>query len=407
MRVSREGSTGRSEIAQSAVLPDAGPRPPRLDERADPTAPRRLALSELPWPMDWGLAFGTQRPLILEIGFGRGEMLFHLAQTHPEHNVIGVEVSNQSLEKVERRLMRGENDRIRVIHAAAESALALLFTEATLDAVHVNYPDPWFKKRHHGRRVIQADTVDWIANRLRPGGVLYLATDIRDYADAAHGVLTACEALENDLGEPWADAMSGRVVTKYEGRAREQGRPGHYFRYRRNQRLAPAAPQSEELAMPHLVLRGPLDLQAIRQSFAPIRFEHEDRHISAMGAFNDAHSVLFDVFIQEPTISQRLAVVLTRRDKDATLSLAQLGLPRPTPGVHLAVARIAAWLTQRWPELHVDEQRVAVERGAMTAASLTRADGAPFSAPGAAQDAATEAAPDAAHNAKPKAAADG
>jgi tRNA (guanine-N7-)-methyltransferase len=354
----------------------AGPRAPLLTERADPTAPRRLLLDELPWPTDWSLAFGQTRPLILEIGFGRGEMLFHLAETHPEHHVIGVEVSNQSLDKVERRLLRGENDRIRGVHCPAESALALLFTPASLDQVHVNYPDPWFKKRHHGRRVIQRDTVDWIANRLKPGGLLYLATDIRDYADAAHEVLAATPALDNDLDAPWADSMPGRVVTKYEGLARAAGRPGHYFRYRRNDRPAPWAPASEELAMPHLVLHGPAaaDLSAIRRSFEPFRYEHEQRHISALGAYNDDRCVLFDVFIQEPTISQRLAIVLTQRDEDLTLGLAQMGLPRPTPGVHVAVARLCAWLTQAWPELEVDEARVAIERATWAAVGGGRTD---------------------------------
>ena len=349
---------------------ETGLRPPHWSERPVPTAARRLSLVELPWPMPWAEAFGAEAPLILEVGFGRGEMLFHLAESHPHHHVIGVEVSNQSLDKVERRLLRGEQDRIRVVHCAVESALALLFEPASIDQIHVNYPDPWFKKRHHGRRVIQADSVAVMAERLRPDGFLYLATDIRDYANAAHEVLAACDLLDNVLDRPWADTMAGRVETKYEGRARAAGRPGHYFRYRRNDRPAPHIAPPEELAMPHLVLhsQAPLDLTAVRRSFRAFRYEHDGRHVSALGAYNDERSVLFDVFIQEPTLSQRLAIVLSQREGDLTLGLAQMGLPRPTPGVHVAVARLCAWLTEAWPQLRVDETRVAIERGAMTAA---------------------------------------
>ena len=184
----------------------------------------KLNSKTLPWPTDWTALFGTDKPLILEIGFGHGQFLLHLATTFPDHNVIGLEISNRCLNRAESRLARKKLTNCHVIHSTAETALAYLLQPASLAQVYINFPDPWFKSRHGHRRLMQRDTLDALVNRLAPGGKLYLATDILEYAEMSSELLAATPGLDNLLDSPWANAMSGRVVTKYAQKARPEGR---------------------------------------------------------------------------------------------------------------------------------------------------------------------------------------
>ncbi len=325
----------------------------------------RLSGFDLEWPTDWSRRFGTERPIILEIGFGRGEFLLHLARTVPLAGIVGVEVSNHSLDAMERRLVRGAADNVRVVHAEAEMALHHLFAPGGLAAIHINFPDPWFKKRHQRRRVMQRDTLDAMVSRLVCGGHLTLATDIRDYAVFAAELLDATPGLDNRLGSAWTHSIAGRSPTKYERRGLAAGRLGHYFSYRRNAEPAPDVPVAEELDMPHIGFEGSIDLDAVVSRFEPFEFEHGGTHASVLGAYRGRRSVLFEVFVHEPTIAQRVAIGLrTLDDGRATLGLSRIGLVRPTPGVHLAVARLSEWLTATVPGVKIAEDRVSVARDA-------------------------------------------
>ena len=184
---------------------------------------QKLSSIRLPWPTDWTALFGAERPLILEIGFGYGAFLKHLARTNPGSNVVGIEIASQCLNAVERSVEREKLTNVRIIQSMAETALYHLFTPATLSQVHINFPDPWFKSRHSHRRLMQRDTLDVIVSRLQPEATLYLATDIIEYAEMSAELLAATPGLDNLLPAPWANEMAGRVVTKYEGRARREG----------------------------------------------------------------------------------------------------------------------------------------------------------------------------------------
>ena len=330
---------------------------------------RRLSGFELEWPTDWSVYFGQTRELILEIGFGRGEYLLHLARRHPEANVIGVEVSNHSLDAMERRLLRGEASNVRIVHSSAEMALHHAFDPASLTAIHINFPDPWFKKRHQRRRVMQRDTLDAMVSRLACGGHLNIATDIRDYAVHSASLLSETPGLDNRLGAPWTHSISGRTPTKYEQRGLAQGRRGHYFAYRRNAAPAPDVPVSVELNMPHIGLDGSIDLDTVVSKFETMDIEGECVRASALGAYRGKRSVLFEVFVQEPTVSQRVAIVLrVKEDGRGTLGLSQLGLPRPTPGIHHVVARLSEWIASVQPGVTVSADRVSVARSAIRGA---------------------------------------
>jgi tRNA (guanine-N7-)-methyltransferase len=147
--------------------------------------------------LDFDSAFGRQAPVTLEIGFGNGDNLAALAAAHPDRNYLGVEVHRPGVGRLllalEQRLL--PNARL-ICHDAVE-VLQQQIAPRSLDEVLILFPDPWPKKRHHKRRLVQAPFVELVADRLRPGGVLRFATDWRPYADAVLGVLTASPRLRN------------------------------------------------------------------------------------------------------------------------------------------------------------------------------------------------------------------
>lgn len=335
----------------------------------------RLTGLALEWPTDWPRRFGGERPIILEIGFGHGDFLLHLARAHPRAGIVGVEISNHSLDAMERKLARGAADNVRVVHASAEMALHHLFTPGGLAAIHINFPDPWFKKRHQARRVMQRDTLDAMVSRLAVGGRLTLATDIRDYARCAAELLEATPGLDNRLGPSWTHALAGRRPTKYERRGLAAGRPAHYLSYRRNAIPAPDVPIAQELEMPHIGFTGAIDLDSVFSRFEPFEFEADGIHANVLGAYRGRRTVLFEVFVHEPSISQRVAIALRAVDDGrATLGLSRIGLARPTPGVHLAVARLSEWLITAVPGAVIAEDRVSVARSAVQASAAVETD---------------------------------
>ncbi|MEN8180972.1 MAG: tRNA (guanosine(46)-N7)-methyltransferase TrmB [Myxococcota bacterium] len=173
-------------------------------------------------------------PLVLEIGFGRGEFLFALATAGPTRAFLGVEYSAKRVLKTARRLARSELHNVRLLLAPAEDVVRDLLPSGSLEAVWVNFPDPWPKKRHHKRRLLQARFVRALAGRLRSGGALHIATDHVGYAESVAEVLGAEPLLEN-LAEParWLPEVPGRPPTAYELEWRAEGRALHFFEYRR------------------------------------------------------------------------------------------------------------------------------------------------------------------------------
>jgi len=316
---------------------------------------RKLSSLTLPWPVDWPALFGAARPLIVEIGFGYGTFLLHLARSNPDASVVGVEVANRCLTAAEHAVERQRIANVRVIHSTAETALGHLFQPATIRQVHVNFPDPWFKKRHSHRRLMQRDTLDAVVSRLEVGGLFHLATDILEYAEMSAELLADTPGLDNTFDTPWVSSIPGRFVTKYENKARREGRSCYYFVYRRNDLPAPPVPVVKELDMPHLVFASPLSLDDMLAQFERREHARGDTHIAFLYGYRGDRSLLFEVFVKEPTIDQRVAVMLAPRDApgEYTLQLGMLGHPRPTPGIHLAVRLLGEWLVGLHPGARV------------------------------------------------------
>ncbi len=318
----------------------------------------KLSSNSLPWPTDWAVIFDAARPLIVEIGFGYGQYLEHLHHHHPQANIIGLEINNVCLVKAEKAIPRKGMGNVRVVHSTAETALHHLFTPGSVREFHINFPDPWFKDRHAGRRLMQRDTIDALVSRLEVGGKLYLATDIREYAAMSAELLAATPGLTNDFDTPWLHEIQGRTITKYEKKARQVGRPCHYFAYTRTATPAPNVPVIKEATMPHLVLQLPHTLDEIatqidNDDFRESTHEIDATRVNFKNVYRGERSLLFDVFVHETTINQRTALMLVERDdkpKEYTLKLSPLGNPRPTEGMHYAVRVLGDKLLALHPE---------------------------------------------------------
>ncbi len=173
-------------------------------------------------------------PRVVEIGFGRGEFLWALAEAAPEVSHLGVEVSAKRVLKMARRLARTELRNVRLLEATAEVVLRDALEKDSVSAFWINFPDPWPKKRHHRRRLLQGPVVRALAERLVPGGDLHVATDHVDYAEQIDAVLAGEPRLENAFAPaPFLREVPGRMPTAYELEWRAEGRPLHFWHYRR------------------------------------------------------------------------------------------------------------------------------------------------------------------------------
>ncbi|ASU80497.1 tRNA (guanosine(46)-N7)-methyltransferase TrmB [Actinopolyspora erythraea] len=188
-------------------------------------------ISELPeGPLDTTGWFGRTAPLVLEIGSGMGETTARLAADQPERDHLAVEVYKPGLAQLLARAEKLGVDNLRLLRGDATVLLREHIPEDTLSEVRVFFPDPWPKKRHHKRRLVQPGFVALVASRLRPGGVLHLATDWVSYAEQMMEVCTAESRLRNrhaDQPGGWAPRPEWRPVTKFENRAHAEGREVH------------------------------------------------------------------------------------------------------------------------------------------------------------------------------------
>lgn len=184
----------------------------------------RFGLQREDGPLDPERAFGRPGPLVMEIGFGMGQSLVEMAAAQPDTNFIGVEVHRPGVGRLLHAMLEREVDNIRVYCDDAVAVLESCIGAGMLDGVQVFFPDPWHKKRHHKRRLIQPDFVDLLCRRLAPGGFLHLATDWENYAEQMMEVLSAESQLINTAGPGQFSPRPGhRPLTKFEQRGQRLG----------------------------------------------------------------------------------------------------------------------------------------------------------------------------------------
>lgn len=185
---------------------------------------RRYGIDLKQEPLDFAALFGRRVAVMLEVGFGNGETLCELARTHPQNDYVGIEVYRPGIGSLLLKLEALRLCNVRVICDDAERVFAEHVPADSLDAVYLFFPDPWPKKRHHKRRLIQADFVASVARSLRPGGCLHIATDWQDYAEHALAVVSHTPKLENTAGEQaYVARPDERLLTRFERRGQALG----------------------------------------------------------------------------------------------------------------------------------------------------------------------------------------
>ena len=205
---------GRTTPAQSRGLKDLFPRfgLPFSDQFLDPTG-----------------IFGRKAALVLEIGSGMGETTTAIAKAHPETDFLAVEVHAPGVGSLLNRLAAEELSNVRVIRHDAVEVLQQMVPDGSLAALHLFFPDPWPKKRHHKRRLVQPQFAALAARKLAPGGIVHAATDWPEYAEQMQEVFS-----QESLFQVTEAGFTQRPVTKFETRGRRLGHPIRdlYFRRR-------------------------------------------------------------------------------------------------------------------------------------------------------------------------------
>ncbi|MFG6447390.1 tRNA (guanosine(46)-N7)-methyltransferase TrmB [Roseateles sp. BYS180W] len=173
-------------------------------------------------PLDMAATFGRQAPVVLEIGFGMGGATAQIAQALPDHDFIGCEVHEPGVGALLKLIGQEQIGNIRILQHDAVEVLEHMIPKGTLAGVHIFFPDPWHKKRHHKRRLIQPAFVSRLVQYLAPGGYLHCATDWEPYAQQMLEVLSAEPMLHNS-SEGYAPKPAYRPLTKFEARGLRLG----------------------------------------------------------------------------------------------------------------------------------------------------------------------------------------
>jgi tRNA (guanine-N7-)-methyltransferase len=198
---------GRMGSGQQRALAEWGPR---------------FVLPFEPRPLDFAAVFGRQAAVVLEIGFGMGDATAQIAAARPDTDFVGVEVHTPGVGALLRRIGEQGLTNLRIVQHDAVEVLEHMVPPASLAGVHIFFPDPWHKKKHHKRRLVQPPFVAKLATRLAPGGYLHCATDWQPYAEQMLEVLGAEPSLRN-TAEGYAPRPDYRPLTKFENRGLKLG----------------------------------------------------------------------------------------------------------------------------------------------------------------------------------------
>lgn len=201
---------GRTTTGQTKAFAELGPR---------------FILPYSPQPLDALAAFGRAAPLVLEIGFGMGEATAHIARVRPNDNFLCCEVHEPGVGALLKRIGEQDLHNIRILQHDAVEVIDHMLPLASLDGIHIFFPDPWHKKKHNKRRLIQPPLVAKLATKLKPGGYLHCATDWQPYAEQMLQVLGMEPLLHNSSQQADGYALQPdyRPLTKFENRGLRLG----------------------------------------------------------------------------------------------------------------------------------------------------------------------------------------
>lgn len=168
--------------------------------------------------------FGNTNPIVVEIGFGMGAATAEIAEKNPHINYIGIEVHKPGVGRLLGEIRKRDLKNLYIIEYDAIEVLEKMFVDGSINGFHIFFPDPWPKKRHHKRRIVQRPRTDLFAKKLAPEGYIYMVTDWYEYAEFALEELTATKGLKNKY-DGFAEPQPWRNQTKFERKGLANDRP--------------------------------------------------------------------------------------------------------------------------------------------------------------------------------------
>jgi tRNA (guanine-N7-)-methyltransferase len=228
---------------------------PRI-QRVIPISSKRFVPTErLATPHDWPAEFGRVAPLELEIGCGTGHFILQRATQQPGADFLAIDIYNKGCLKTCSKLDAAGLTNVRVLRIEARELLARALPADSLQAIYINCPDPWPKKRHRNRRLVNRDFLELALRRLVPGGEFFFSSDQRDYAEQVAAALAEVSGFHNQLEAPLVESLPGYPLSKYMSRFLGQGLPIHFLHHRRDPAIALAALAAPDLQNGHRARR--------------------------------------------------------------------------------------------------------------------------------------------------------
>jgi tRNA (guanine-N7-)-methyltransferase len=204
----------------------------------DITSPNFINTGEVGEEKSWAHLFGNGRPLALEIGCGTGHFVIDRAQQQPEFNFIAIDIYNKGCWKTCKKVDALGLTNVRVVRTEAGYLLETAFSHERLQAIYINCPDPWPKKRHRKRRLVNKNFLQMALSSLATGGDFYFSTDVADYAHDVAALLAGNPGFRNCLDQVIVNHLPGYPSSKYMRRFIEMGQTIHYLHHRQ----VPGAP---------------------------------------------------------------------------------------------------------------------------------------------------------------------
>lgn len=199
----------------------------------DIDSPFFLREQHLAGPADLTAAFAGNGPLSLEIGCGLGDFMIELAERHPDRNFLAIDIYNKGCLKTCKKIEAAGLENVRVMRIEARYLMARYLSEHSLAAVYINCPDPWPKKRHRRRRLVNGAFLQNLLHYLQPAGELFFSSDFQDYAEQVAEELSNLRGYENQLQRPLVTDLPGYPLSNYMRRFLQLGQPIHYLHYRK------------------------------------------------------------------------------------------------------------------------------------------------------------------------------
>ncbi len=309
--------------------------------------PLFLDLPRLPLPASNVEIFHRSAPVVLEIGFGDGSFLEWVAKTHPDWNCLGADVARGSVARALKRLRSANVSNVRLHHGSGLFLLRNVLSNESVSRVYVNFPDPWRKKRHAGKRLFQHSFFELLAARLTTDGSLLLTTDDAPYFEQTISIALKSGYYKVTEHPPPPAALQ----TKYASKWREAGRRFYHVHIQKQVRHTPEIPPEihKETGMHHALLNG--SIPEITE-FEKVIHHFPQGHVVILDVLQmiGQKGLVFVARSHEPELVQDLFIQLRpaeNADVDLLLSVTTFGNPIATRGTSEAVKAVSRWLTRQ------------------------------------------------------------